>query len=238
LAAARQIPWATLSVRVVDADERAVKAAMYGLNQVGRHLVELEEAWIVQALVREDGLTQVDAAALLGRHKSWVCRRLALLEKAAAEVKAELDLGLVSPTVARQLLRLPAGNQATVLDLTRREGLTAAEVSGVVDLLLGAHSREQEDYVLSLPRQALAQRQSGGPQPWDPRLSPAGNRLARLLAQALDQLERLEHWLLHRGTTPLAAADRPLLVADFTRLVRDTQVVSELTTDFLEEQES
>jgi hypothetical protein len=161
-----------------------------------------------------------------------------LLEKVSAEVKAELGLGLVSPTVARQLLRLPAGNQAAVLAATRREGLTAAEVSGVVDLLLACQSREQEDYVLSLPRQALAQRQGGGPRPWDPRLTPAGNRLARLLAQVLDQLGRLEHWLLHRGTTPLAASDRQLLVADFTRLVRDTQVVSELTADFLEEPES
>ena len=50
------------------------------------------------ALVREDGLTQPQAAELLGRHKSWVCRRLALVEKLAEEIKAELRLGLVTPT--------------------------------------------------------------------------------------------------------------------------------------------
>ena len=93
LAAAQQVSWTTVSVQVIEADERAVKAAIYGLNQVGRHLVELEEAWLVQALVREDGLTQVDVATLLGRHKSWVCRLLALLEKVSPEVKAELGLG-------------------------------------------------------------------------------------------------------------------------------------------------
>jgi hypothetical protein len=38
---------------------------------------ELEEAWIVQGLVRDDQMTQVEAAHLLGRHKSWVCRQLA-----------------------------------------------------------------------------------------------------------------------------------------------------------------
>jgi hypothetical protein len=32
-------------------------------------------------LVREDGLSRFEVAALLGRHKSWVCRRLALLAK-------------------------------------------------------------------------------------------------------------------------------------------------------------
>ena len=78
LAAARLLDWPTLLVRCLeDADERTVKAALYGLNR-GQHLQELEEAWLVQALVREDGLSQVEAAELLGRHKSWACRRLAL----------------------------------------------------------------------------------------------------------------------------------------------------------------
>ena len=47
----------------------------------------------------------------------------------------------------------------------------------------------------------------------DPRLTPAGNRLARQLGpQALDQLKHWSHYLgllLHRGTRPLPAADRP-----------------------------
>ena len=73
----------TLSVRLLDVDDRRAKAAIHGLNQTGRRPHELEEAWIVRALVREDGLTQSEVAELLGRHKSWVCRRLALLEKLA-----------------------------------------------------------------------------------------------------------------------------------------------------------
>ena len=73
--------FSTLSARRIEADERGAKAAMYGLNRTGRHLGELEEAWLVQALVPEDGLSQVEVAVLLGRHKSWVCRRLAMMEK-------------------------------------------------------------------------------------------------------------------------------------------------------------
>ena len=80
--AARQVRgMTTLSVRLIDVDDRRAKAAIYGLNQTGRRPHELEEAWIVRALVREDGLSQAEVAELLGRHKSWVCRRLALLEK-------------------------------------------------------------------------------------------------------------------------------------------------------------
>jgi hypothetical protein len=44
-----------LSARLMEADERAVKAAIYGLKRAGGRTRELEEAWIIHALVREDG---------------------------------------------------------------------------------------------------------------------------------------------------------------------------------------
>jgi hypothetical protein len=83
-----QIP--RLSARLMEADERTAKAAIYGLNRAGGRTRELEEAWIIQALVREDGLSQVEVAELLGRHKSWVCRRLALIERLGPKAKDEL----------------------------------------------------------------------------------------------------------------------------------------------------
>jgi ParB-like chromosome segregation protein Spo0J len=237
LAAARLLlpRWATLSVRFLEVDERGAKAALYALNRVSRTTHELEEAWIVHALVREDGLSQVEAAALLGRHKSWVCRRLALLERLAPAAQEDLRLGLLSVSVARQVVRLPTGNQAEVLHVTRRDGLSAAEVHGVVDLLLASASREQEEYVLAKPREALQQAHGSTPRGWDPRLSVAGNRLARRLAGLLDELERLEHWLLHRGRAELQPSERGLFTGSLTRLLRDAVVIAELVEDLLKE---
>lgn len=120
-----QIP--RLSARLMEADERQAKAAIYGLNRAGGRTRELEEAWIIQALVREDGLSQVEVAELLGRHKSWVCRRLALIERLGPKAKDELRVGLLTPTAARQIVRLPQGNQTEVLEAIRRE---AASRSG------------------------------------------------------------------------------------------------------------
>src|SRR5262245_12718191 len=168
VAAAAQVPGLTLlTCRWLEGDERQVKAAMYTLNQVGKHLVELEEAWLVQALVREDGLAQMEVAELLGRHKSWVCRRLALLEKLGEEARQDLRLGLVSASLARQLTRLPVGNQAALLQVVHQEGLSTAEVRGVVDLLASAFSREKEAYILGRPRQALAEVNQLLPPAWD-----------------------------------------------------------------------
>ena len=112
----------------------------------------------------------------------------------------DLRLGLLGPALARQLVRLPAGNQEAVLALTRRETLTAQEVSGVIDLLQGA-SAEQAAFVLTKPREALRQAQGVPTALRDPRLSRAGNWLARHLTQAREVLTRLEQWLRIAGRT-------------------------------------
>ena len=227
-AAARQVAGlTTLSVRILAVDERTAKAAILGLNRGQRGARELEEAWIVQALVREDGLTQVEAAQLLGQHKSWVCRRLALLEKLSVAVKDDLRLGLVGPSLARQLTRLPTGNQEALLALTRRESLTAQEVSGVIELLQGA-SEPQAAWVLARPREALRQARGLPTALRDPRLSRAGNWLARQLTQALEALVRVETWLRTPNERELRVQERALLQPLLARVGDQARVVAEL----------
>ena len=67
-----------LSARLLEADERTAKAAIYGLNRAGGRTRELEEAWIIQALVREDGMSQVEVGLLLdvlGRMEVWLAHQ-------------------------------------------------------------------------------------------------------------------------------------------------------------------
>jgi DNA-binding MarR family transcriptional regulator len=217
---------------VVEADEATAKAAIYGLNRTGSQPSELEEAWLVHALVREDGLTQVQTAELLGHHKSWVSRRLALLERLCAEAKAELRLGLLPPTLARQLTRLPVGNQAAVLLAARRASLTAQETGGVVELLRGA-SPEQEHFILEQPRAALLQAEGVQGPIRDALLSPGGNRVARQLRFLLDALSGMENWLRYPGLAELKRSDRVRLTPRFERLARDTGTVAALVSDLL-----
>ena len=65
----------------------------------------------------------------------------------------------------------------------------------------------------------------------DPRLSPAGNRLARQLGLLLDLLNRLENWQRHPGLAELKRDDRRLLAPRFTRLARDARSVANLVDD-------
>jgi len=225
----------SLWARPLEADASTAKAAVYTLNALSGPVQALEEAWIVHALVREDGLSQPAVASLLGRHKSWVCRRLAMLEKLAEPAREDLGLGLISPTVARQLTRLPAGNQAEVVQTARRESLTAAEVRGVVELLLSAGTQEKRNFVLEKPRQALEQHNGLMSPSWDPRMSTAGNRLSQQLVRLLDLLAGIQSWLRYRGRGALRLCDRQPLRPGFERLLAESRQVAELTEDFLGE---
>ena len=234
LAAARSIKgFDTLRARAMACDERAAKAAMYNLNRVGRGVQEIEEAWIVQALVREDGLSQVEAAELLSHHKSWVCRRLALLERLCPEAREDLSLGLLSPTQARQLVRLPVGNQVEALVVARRESLSSQELRDVIELLLSSGTPEKRAFVLEKPRLALLQATGLTMPGWDPRLSPQGNRIQKQLGQLLEQLSRMENWLSHRGRGELSACDAVILRSSFEKVIQQSGLVETLTTDLL-----
>jgi ParB/RepB/Spo0J family partition protein len=224
-----------LAARLMEADERTVKAAIYGLNRAGGRTRELEEAWIIHALVREDGLTQVEVAELLGRHKSWVCRRLALLEKLSEKARDDLRVGLLSPTAARQIVRLPQGNQGEVLEAARREALSTAELAGVVNLLLGCGDRTQQRYTLAHPREALSQSKGVLTTGRDPRLSESGNHVWKRIGLLLDVLGRMEVWLAHHGRTGLTAEDRVILAPRFEKLSRDAGSVALLSRDLASE---
>ena len=236
LHAARSLKGFThLQARLLEVDEQAAKAALFNLNRIVGRPVELEEAWIIYALVREDGLQQIEVAAMLGRHKSWVNRRLALIERLCDEARESLRLGLLTPTQARHLTRLPRGNQKAAMTAATHAALTSRELSDVVDLLSASSTSEQTDFVLSKPREALRQSQSSYVHQWDPRMSAAGNRVAKRLAMLLDGLAKMNTWLRYTGRAELQAVDRQPLTGGFVKLEQETKLVSEATGDFLKE---
>jgi ParB-like chromosome segregation protein Spo0J len=236
LHAARSLKGFThLKASTLEVDEQGAKAALFNLNRIVGRPVELEEAWIIYALVREDGLQQIEAATMLGRHKSWVNRRLALIERLCAEARESLRLGLMTPTQARHLTRLPRGNQKAVMASATDAALTSRELSDVVDLLTASSTTEQTNFVLTKPREALRQSQADYVHQWDPRMSASGNRVAKRLTLLLDCLAKMNTWLRYTGRAELQAVDREPLTSGFVKLQQEATLVSEATSDFLKE---
>ena len=145
-------------------------------------------------------------------------------------------MGLLGPTLARQFLRLPAGNQEAVLAVTRRDTLTARETGALIDLLEGAGA-DQTRFILEQPREALQQARTLPTPLRDPRLSAQGNWLARHLGQALEVLTRIENWLRTPQRCEWQERDRVLLEPQLRHVVEQARLLTELALGPLVAQE-
>ncbi len=152
--AARALGWVTLLARVDDVGSIDAKLRLRELHD-RRGLTELEEAWLVRSLYREDRLSQPEIARRMSRHKSWVWRRLMLVESLDPLVQADVRLGLIAPRAAVAVSRLPRGNQPAASAVVVRRGLTVRQTETLVDEAL-----DQQD---PAAREALLARRLDGP---------------------------------------------------------------------------
>lgn len=157
LRASRQLELPVLKAAVLEAGSRGLKAAIVELNRTGGSLRPLEEALIVQSLYREDMMQQSEIGLLLGRHKSWVCRRISLVEGLTEEVIEHLRLGLIGLTLGRELGRLPRGNQSAALGTVVQYKMTTRETLHLVTLLKERPHWEHET-ILRFPEPVLSGR--------------------------------------------------------------------------------
>ena len=149
LRAARALGWHQLWVSVADVGSVDAKVWLLELHQC-HGLTELEEGWLVRSLHRDDGLSQGAIAQRLGRHKSWVCRRLLLVEGLEVAVQTDVRLGLLKPRAALALGPLPRGNgrQAEAAAVVVRRGMTVRQTERMVADL--AQADTGEDWSLRL----------------------------------------------------------------------------------------
>jgi len=116
---------AAMWVRRSSLDATGATGAMVAANAGHSGLCELEETWIVRSLCRDHRLTQVEVGKALRRDKSWMSRRLMLAERREGVRQDDIRLGLLAPTVARELARLPRGNQVRICSRYPQPMLTA-----------------------------------------------------------------------------------------------------------------
>ncbi len=204
---------AVVPIRVMRLGAEQAKAALVTFNRPHRGLCELEEAWVVASLVREHGLRQVDVAELLGRHKSWVCRRLQLAERLEKGVVEDMRLGLVSASVAREVVRLPRGNQPELVEAVRRHGLTSRQTHALADRLLDSDEDEWRTALLADPLRFLGTELSSmrASRSRDPRLSDAAEKLRQVLVGLEHQAMRVQRALRAPRSEPLRGSDREVL---------------------------
>jgi ParB-like chromosome segregation protein Spo0J len=180
-AAALQMGWTQLLASVRPMDERAQWVAMLTLNRTPGSVSVMEEALILRELVHS-GMTQMEVAELVGRHKSWVSRRMGLVERLHPDLVEWVRTGLLSPGTARRLFVLPAGNQLEMAAVVTQQELSTQETELLVSLWHKTSEPKVRSFLLEEPRKALAHAKPDDPRtPTDPRLTPRGQTLQRSL---------------------------------------------------------
>jgi len=153
---------------------------MLALNRATHAMSVLEEALVLREMVAM-GMTQTQIGQILNRHKSWVSRRIGLVERLHPEVVEQIREGILPPGAARRRLSLPAGNQLELATVVMHHGLGSQDTELLVRLWKSADPPVR-DYLLAHPHAALANLQAGDAEtPPDPRLTPRGQRLQRHL---------------------------------------------------------
>ena len=152
--AAKRLGMQELTAREVQVDSIQAKAMTNLLNR-GEHTDLIQEAVLVWNLTEVEGLNQVEVASLLERHKSWVSRRVGLLNSLASEIIEDLQVGLLPPGSGVHLARLHTCNQADFSPVIQNHKLTVREIEALVDLWCKAQDPEIKKSLLHQPRQAL-----------------------------------------------------------------------------------
>jgi len=213
LAAAEALGWPAVSVVVRPLDEMGQWAAMLLLNGGPVSMTTLEEALVLREMVKT-GLTQTEVAELCGRHKTWVSRRVGLVDRLHPELIEAMKLGLLHPGSARRLLSLPPGNQLEVSAAAQSAGLGPRDTELLVGLWRRAKDPKARRTLLSEPRASLRRHHPETRRsPLDPRLSPEGQGLCR----SLHRLETAVAETSRRLCSAISAADRTVLSADLQK---------------------
>ncbi len=190
--AALRLALGELLVDVVRLTATQMKCQLYLRNR-DRKLQLLEECRLVRELCDLDGLSQIEVADLLERHKSWVCRRLAMFRGLSSQLLAEQTLDFLSGGSLRRLAQLPTRNQEEVMAAVLRDGVAAEDVGPLADLMRRAPDPLARRYVLDHPADALARARGRSDPAVDPRLGEPARQVlegVQVLRQVSLRLQR------------------------------------------------
>jgi len=154
---AERIGWPCLDARVLEISITHGKAMILNYNRTKGSLLDYDEALIVYSLKKDHLMDQGSISQLTGYSRSWVCRRLALIEKLASCVQEELRMGMISNSQARAIVKLPRGNQEDIMREIITHGITSRDCSVLVEKFLQSNSKSEQEYIINHPVEIIEQ---------------------------------------------------------------------------------
>lgn len=173
--AAEDLMMETLHCRMLEINLSQAKVLLLSYNRPHQSMEAWEEAMVLQDLQKTHSLDQKQLSALTGYSRSWVSRRLSLIDKMDEVVSSQIMLGVLTSSHARALTRLPRGNQGEVARAIANFALTSRQSDTLVEAFLRANDEPRKRYILTHPEHILSKEQEEEQEPYDARLSSFGN---------------------------------------------------------------
>jgi ParB/RepB/Spo0J family partition protein len=225
--AAIKLKWGQLQARVIDVPDTIAKAMIISYNKCSRSLVAYEEGLVVHSLKKDHLLDGHQIAKLLGYSPSWVCRRLALVERMSPAVQSALRMGQLTEGHARSLIKLPHGNQMQFTESIIAHNLTTGQTGRLIEKYLQSKTKDELKWLLTHPVEAI---NTVDKETYDCRLTPHGNRLLK----TIEILNNQQHIFIGQYTSGtaqgLSATETDILRPRLAHLLRRcTNIIKILT---------
>ena len=166
-------------------------------------------------------MDQAGISTLTGYSRSWVCRRLALIEKLSAGVRDQLRMGVISNSHARSVVRLPRGNQDEITRIIVDNNISCRDSAVLIDKFLQASTAREQQYVMSHPMEVIASALERA-DIFDSRLGRHGNLLLRTIELLLLQHNIFTGQLTHYNSSKLKSIELDILSGRLCRLEKST----------------
>jgi len=227
--AAVELMMETLQCRVLDIDIQQAKLLLLSYNSPHQSMEVWEEAMVLQDLQKTHSLDQSSLAGMTGHSRSWVSRRLSLIERIDEKVSSEIRMGTLTSSHARALVKLPRGNQAEVARVITSWGLTSRQGDRLVDAFLAAKDEAGQRHVLEHPEKVLERRLLPGVEGMfiDPRLSSYGNDLAGSMFQIVESMQLLLNLLDDQRFSGLNKTEKMIITPGFAVITDSTKILTE-----------
>ena len=228
LYAAENLMMETLQCQLLEIDLAQAKVLLLSYNRPHQSMEVLEEALVLKDLQQTHELDQRRLARLTGYSRSWVSRRLSLVDKMNEEVSVEIRMGTLTSSHARALIRLPRGNQGEVARVMTSCHLTSRQSNALADAFLKARDEDQQRHLLTHPESVFEHTASVSEESiYNTRLSGYGNELMRSIAEVLSELEHLLHLLEDERMRKLPESEKVIVTPCLRKTAGNAKLLTE-----------
>jgi ParB family transcriptional regulator, chromosome partitioning protein len=214
-----------LDAFILDVDNKLAKALILHYNRKTNSLNIYEQGMIVYSLVHDHKMQQQEIALYLKQSRSWVCRRLGIIEHLTEEVLDALRMGNITITHARDLVKLPRGNQSELLKVIINQKLSSRDSKILISLYEKANDKDRA-YILAHSRQVITQSRCNQIE-GNVRLSIHGNKILKSMELFRLQLNILGGQLRSPASLQLNNEEYTILVPPLNTLIPPMNYLSE-----------